>query len=916
MELSRQEYPALLATLQPSEATTVLGDRIRLINKINADIADWLQERRRVEEAYAVSLRKLANRPQIDGAALGIFQIPWQRIITSTEKLAVSHETFASKIEEDVERPLREYSSKNRDMQQMPNIQSNLTGLAKNVEAAQKKVEKSKEKGPKGADKLASAVAAVEEVSQQWDSRAPFVFEQLQAADEGRLNHLRDVLTQYETHEVDQVERGRQSAESCLNVLLNIETADEIKTFAAKVSGNRTVSSPVPPRQQQQQQPEETPTVTTPEPAPVPAATPQTATAPAPTVDAITPVAAPPVAPTRIQSDSASQRSQRSEPSMAARTPPAPEPVARHTPLGGLRRLGTVMNRRKSVIGPSAGSYERKPEKKHRSPFSAFKRSDSSRDAQIQLPESPPLSAIDRPATSLTEEESIRNPSVSQDRDAAETITTIPAAQPAQTTTNGATSPEEQAGLARGDATRPRVDSEGYTERPSTIDEVTRAQREAAGLDEAAMNLTIRDQPIFEDESQAKQAMDDMANTLRMVCVNLFSKANTMLIYWELQGIRRNAGTIRGRRDVRNTVFVSNPSNEALATQSKPETQPPTSPIKHTATPSTATDDHAMSDTTSVRSGHTVHAAALHPELHEAGLNASIIETINAWFSDGVVTKSFVVGELALAHNATAGVPADKLRVRLDNFQVLEKVAANPHFVHETAKDASDDKRGEYDIQLSSIGRPMPTVAFKYQVHLDGVDSSSYCPVIFKPVWNLEEYQASAIIFYSLNPAFGSAPNESIILKNLVLTVGLDVAPEDESTKQLRDSVAHATTAMMYPNSGATFRRKYSTATWRLPELEVKPPSGADADGKFLVRFSTSTSGPRKGNVEAKFELQSSDVRTSHLGISRAVSDATEVDPFADAGSKDPQQSSSTAAVSWQDVPTTRKLVAGKYVSS
>lgn len=439
----------------------------------------------------------------------------------------------------------------------------------------------------------------------------------------------------------------------------------------------------------------------------------------------------------------------------------------------------------------------------------------------------------------------------------------------------------------------------------------------SCSLDEAAMNLTIRDQPIFEDESQAKQAMDDMANTLRMVRVNSLSKTNTMLIDWDLQGIRRNAGTIRGRRDVRNTIFVSNPSNEALATQSKPETQqPPTSPIKHTATPSTATDDHTMSDTTSVRSGHTVHAAALHPDLHEAGLNASIIETINAWFSEGVITKSFVVGELAVAHNATAGVPVDKMRVRLDNFQVLEKVAANPHFVHETAKDVSDDKRGEYDIQLSSIGRPMPTVAFKYQVHLDGVDSSTYCPVIFKPVWNLEEYQASAIIFYSMNPAFVSSPNESIILKNLVLSVGLDVAPEDESTKQLRDSVAHATTAMMYPNSGATFRRKYSTATWKIPELEIKHPSAADADGKFLVRFSTSTSGPRKGNVEAKFELRSSDASTSLLGISRAVSDPTEVDPFADAGSKDPQQSSSTAAVSWQDVPTARKLVAGKYVSS
>ena len=124
----------------------------------------------------------------------------------------------------------------------MPGVQSDLAGLAKAVETAQKKVEKAKEKGPKGADKLASAVAASEEANQQWNSRAPFVFEQLQAADEGRLNHLRDVLTQLQTHEVDQVERCRQAAESCLNVLLNVETGDEITTFAAKINGGRPVT--------------------------------------------------------------------------------------------------------------------------------------------------------------------------------------------------------------------------------------------------------------------------------------------------------------------------------------------------------------------------------------------------------------------------------------------------------------------------------------------------------------------------------------------------------------------------------------------------------------------------------------------------------------------------------------------------
>lgn len=375
--------------------------------------------------------------------------------------------------------------------------------------------------------------------------------------------------------------------------------------------------------------------------------------------------------------------------------------------------------------------------------------------------------------------------------------------------------------------------------------------------------------------------------------------------------MRRNAGTIRGRRDVRNTVFVPNP--DMAAAQLAPEIYAPSSPIKHVASPSTATDDHTMSDTTSVRSGHTMHGTGsnIHPELYESGLNASIIETVNAWFSEGTVTKSSVLGELALAHNAVPGVSADTMRVRLDNFPVLEKVAANPHFVQEASNDTTDDSRGQYMIQLGSISRPMPTVAFKYQVHLDSSNTSAYCPVIFKPAWNLQENQASAIIFYSLNPLFVSQPVDSIVLKNLVLMVGLDIAPEDETTKQPRDSVAHATSAVMYPNSGATFRRKNSTVTWRLPELEVKAP-GTGEDGKFLVRFSTTTSWPRKGKVEARFELRTTETG-SRLGISRAVPDASpkEIDPFADESAQ-----KAAAAGGWQEVPTARKLVGGKYVSA
>ncbi|GAI09828.1 unnamed protein product [marine sediment metagenome] len=153
----------------------------------------------------------------------------------------------------------------------------------------------------------------------------------------------------------------------------------------------------------------------------------------------------------------------------------APETQPRQTPLGGLRRLGTVMNRRKSVVGPSAGTYDKKAEKKHFSPFAPFKRSDSSRD--MQIPESPPGTPSDRPGTSMTEEEHARTLGVSHDRTLTDVVTPVPFSQPEPTGTNG-TYQEAQARFAGNGAEH--VDSEGFTERPSTIDEITRAQREAA----------------------------------------------------------------------------------------------------------------------------------------------------------------------------------------------------------------------------------------------------------------------------------------------------------------------------------------------------------------------------------------------------------------------------------------------------
>jgi F-BAR domain only protein len=166
-----------------------------------------------------------------------IFQLPWQRIVESTESLAQSHESLARKIEVDAETPLRQFSTQNREMQGINTTQGNLASIAKDYDNAQKKAEKLKEKtGRLSSARAANASSTVDDANQQWETQAPYIFEQLQALDETRVNHLRDVLTQFQTHEVDSIEQNRKPAELCLNALLNIETADEIKTFAARIT--------------------------------------------------------------------------------------------------------------------------------------------------------------------------------------------------------------------------------------------------------------------------------------------------------------------------------------------------------------------------------------------------------------------------------------------------------------------------------------------------------------------------------------------------------------------------------------------------------------------------------------------------------------------------------------------------------
>ncbi|KAK9375679.1 Muniscin C-terminal mu homology domain-containing protein [Lipomyces chichibuensis] len=114
-------------------------------------------------------------------------------------------------------------------------IQENLSSVAREIESAEEKVEKYKKKG---SSKIAGAHQNVNNAVAEWDSQAPLVFEKLQGIDEARLVMLKDVLTRYETSEVDKAQRVVSLCEGNLNSLLSFDPQDEIKVYALQIQTN------------------------------------------------------------------------------------------------------------------------------------------------------------------------------------------------------------------------------------------------------------------------------------------------------------------------------------------------------------------------------------------------------------------------------------------------------------------------------------------------------------------------------------------------------------------------------------------------------------------------------------------------------------------------------------------------------
>ncbi|KAI4833824.1 hypothetical protein E4T44_09197 [Aureobasidium sp. EXF-8845] len=864
----------------------------------------------RATQLRTLGTATLANNEQTiaDIRCFSVFSVPWTTLTSALETLAESHQVLAQRIEVDVERPLRDFGSTNREMQAMSTIQGNLASMARDVENAQKKSERLNSKGSNNATR---ADTELEGAQSQWTSQSPYVFESLQSLDEARCNNLRDVLTQFQTHEIDAIEKMKDSAESVLNILLNIETADEIKTYALRVSSGDVVPKETKVRNRQS-------------------------------------IFVPPsLAPTPHHDDGASMRSG-TAPSERFAEPEKQKSGSK----GGLKRLGTLLGRNKNreskMVIPDrvSESPERKPSRpsafnslssrfgrnsglptpleeneessRPRSPLrtitsntdSSYRGATSNGDKEL-----PPIdgSAQSLAAAGLAPERSHQPYQQTSASQLQEPLQPSQASLPLQSSSQPFASDFSQPiqPMQPSQPIEPVRDNQGFSEPPPALDAISQAQREANEANDAnqpQFKLDIRNAPIAEEGGDA--ALSSMANTLKMQAPPITS---------------RRAGTVRGRRDMRASVYGQSPVTTPdvttedgpvrtispplqttqettrapleISTSSLPSAQSPSSPM-FTSASSTFSPFHGSAQATaasifarpasrvgesdydagSIRSGRSLSSSQSqtnkHPEMHEPGLNSSIIETVSAWFEQGQLTRSTTIGEIALAYNPTDFTsPFGHESIRVDGFSNLEKVAPNPAFLTATGQ------TGEYSVNLGGISKT--AVAFKYQV---SSPAATAAPLLLTPAWKIEPTQTSAILSYSLNPAFTLPPGQSsVTLQNVVLMLYLD-------------SASKASACLSKPVG--TFDKTKNLIYWQLGNITL-----SSTPGKLLARFQTPEGEARQGHIEAKWEVVGADLGTG-LGVS-VKEEAKEADPFAD--------ESLGSAENWKRCAEIRRVVAGVY---
>lgn len=258
--------------------------------------------------------------------------------------------------------------------------------------------------------------------------------------------------------------------------------------------------------------------------------------------------------------------------------------------------------------------------------------------------------------------------------------------------------------------------------------------------------------------------------------------------------IQRRPTALRGRRDVRQTMFVNDvpddmPLSEALKQKSN-------NPFATTGAPSAQLNTKKSFDTVETPPNErtlsmTSQTPSLTPSIQQRniidpfegtdhfveGVKPAITESVNVLIKSGEILKVMITGEVSLLYKPSSILPSSSPVIRLNAFEELEKVAPNPQYLRQV-----EDKHGEYYIDLDNLQKAPNNKALvlKYQLYISTSKFKEYVPLISTMKWRYEPTTHSAIVNYNLNQ------ESRLIKKNDTLkdVQCHDIYSEHSSTKQ------------------------------------------------------------------------------------------------------------------------------------
>lgn len=899
----KTEYSnTILSSVSPAQAADLVRERMANAQHLNDSVAEWVRERARIEETYAAELEKLSKKGP-SAKELGEFSTTWETVLTSIKQNAQASSKFAHKLEKEVEMPLRNYThggphaSQWKDLKEM---QQGLSSMASKVMHSEESYDKLRKKSGGRQDKTEHAQVQLAEDRSQWENQAPYILEQVESMDEARLVLLKDALTRFGTLQVDNSQNGIKNTEKALNTVLSFEPLDDMRAFLTKISSGRAselVGSsslgrtnsirdnaplPEPPR------PFRTPT-----------------------------------------DDSASVNS-------AGATSHSGSTSGQPTGASKLRsKVGSIFKKNKykgtkdksgwdlpnpNYIPPDhRGSTGRAD-----SVNSEFESSGQQQSSQ------PPSQSVSRSSTMKPPPPPSRKANGPQQP---------PPAQPQQP------QQQQQPPLPQGGNFPPlQPQNQQQQQMPppppplqqqqpqmgAAAEEQDQRDVEQENGGDQPFRVDIRQDTITEEGEDANAALSNVASTLRArptvsgrgmrgrrdIQSKLFTNIEQSDV--EPQGQQRQVDemqpAVTGDSVINAPVNTSpKPSSQfmsqlqAFPSPKEPNNSGPSSPAVQSPTlsdgfqqpsqapsqaqPSAMYQHHGPSSETqsvrSMQSSTSTSAAGRQIELPQApGLCISVVEVVNALVKDGTVVRKAAVGEIGFGYNVESGQPPSQIELNVSNIDKVDRIIPNQNFIQ-----AKNESAGQYEIKGNGVSHILGLKHGLNGMRYVRREPEVRVPLIFTPIWRIEEGQASLMLMYKFDET--AMPDEQhVTVEDLVVSVAVE-------------GEGKAVSAQSKPV--AAFNKERQKITWKFTE-PVTLTRGKEE--QVLCRFATEGGSVKEGSkgIDVKFRLVRTREEEDDLMVGYRVSTK---DPFKDTDD-DEETPTSTG---WKEANTVRCIASGKYVA-